>query len=154
LNAINHVEEKKGCLLIQFPASFKNNNFPQLEHLLHTIQTFNTSIAWKVAIEFRNNAWYEDDTFHLVETYNATIVVHDKSKVASPSPAPDADVVYLRFHGPKGDYRGSYEDDFLLEYATYIREWLDEGKSVYVYFNNTMGSAFANLKKLNEYVGS
>ena len=32
------------------------------------------------------------------------------------------------------------------EYATYINEWIEEGKIVYVYFNNTMGDAFKNLK--------
>lgn len=35
------------------------------------------------------------------------------------------------------------------EYATYINEWIEEGKIVYVYFNNTMGDAFKNLKTLN-----
>ena len=60
--------------------------------------------------------------------------------------------IYVRFHGPQGDYRGTYDEAFLHEYAAYIYEWLVEGKSVFVYFNNTMGKAFDNLKKLNEYV--
>ena len=61
--------------------------------------------------------------------------------------------MYVRFHGPTGNYRESYVDDFLYEYASYINEWIEEGKTVYVYFNNTMGDAFNNLKYLNAKLG-
>ena len=60
--------------------------------------------------------------------------------------------VYLRFHGPGGSYRGSYEEDFLYEYAGYIKDWMAEGKVVYSYFNNTMGNAVGNLFKLKDMV--
>lgn len=152
MDAINHVGEKKGCLLIQFPASIKHQNFPQLENLLHVIQLYNINHEWKVAVEFRDPSWYHEETYHLVVTSGATVVLHDKSKVSSPHVEVDSETVYVRFHGPKGDYRGSYADDFLHEYATYIREWLSEKKYVFVYFNNTMGSAFDNLRKLNTFV--
>jgi uncharacterized protein YecE (DUF72 family) len=33
-----------------------------------------------------------------------------------------------------------------------IHEWLEEGKTVYVYFNNTMGDAIQNLITLNTFV--
>lgn len=151
-DAIDHVGKKKGCLLIQFPAGLKNHSFAQLEDLLHTIQTCDTSNGWKIAIEFRDSSWYSEDTYHLVETYGGTVVVHDKPKGRSPHLPLNSDVIYVRFHGPKGDYRGSYDDDFLHEYASYFRDWLGEGKSVFVYFNNTMGSAFDNLKTLNGYL--
>ena len=63
-----------------------------------------------------------------------------------------ADFIYVRFHGPTGNYRGSYSDDVLSEYAGYIMDWVDEGKIVYVYFNNTAGDAFNNLQTLNNLV--
>jgi uncharacterized protein YecE (DUF72 family) len=59
-----------------------------------------------------------------------------------------AGFVYLRFHGPKGDYRESYSDQFLKSKAEEIRGWLSEGKDVYTYFNNTIGSAFDNAVTL------
>ncbi len=62
----------------------------------------------------------------------------------------DSNFIYLRFHGPTGNYRDSYSDAFLSEYATYIKEWLGDDKAVYVYFNNTMGDAFKNLTTLNQ----
>jgi uncharacterized protein YecE (DUF72 family) len=152
MNAIDHAGNKKGCLLIQFPASLKGHCLPQLQHLLHVIRDNNAGAASRVAIEFRDASWYNPDTYDVVQEYDATLVIHDKSRTASPFVTTDAPTVYLRFHGPQGDYRGSYSEAFLHEYAAYIREWLDEGKSVFAYFNNTMGSAFENLKTLNNYV--
>ncbi len=55
----------------------------------------------------------------------------------------------MRFHGPGGRYRGSYPNDFLKEYAQYIKMWKQEVKVAYVYFNNTMGDAVKNLQSLN-----
>ena len=60
-----------------------------------------------------------------------------------------AGFIYIRLHGPTGNYRDSYSPEHLNEYAAYIKEWMKEGKEVYVYFNNTMGDAFNNLKSLN-----
>ena len=108
--------------------------------------------SWKIAIEFRDSSWYTEDTYNLIDAYGATIVIHDKSRVAPPHMTLKSKAIYIRFHGPQGDYRGTYDEAFLHEYAAYIYEWLVEGKSVFVYFNNTMGKAFDNLKKLNDYV--
>jgi uncharacterized protein YecE (DUF72 family) len=152
MEAIENVGSKKGCLLIQFPASIKSQCIVQLQHLLEVVRSNNTS--WKVAIEFRDSSWYTDDTFNLIETYGATFVLHDKARAASPHITLNTDAVYIRFHGPQGDYRGTYSEPFLAEYATYIHEWLETGRSVFVYFNNTMGDAFSNLKKLNQFVAT
>ena len=59
------------------------------------------------------------------------------------------DFMYIRFHSLSGNYRDSCSDDFFNEYATNIFKWIEEGKTIYVYFNNTRGDAFNNLKTLN-----
>jgi uncharacterized protein YecE (DUF72 family) len=151
MDAINGVGSKKGCLLIQFPASIKNDNIDQLQHLLHIVQNNNPGNLWKPAIEFRDGSWYNEDTYNLMNAYKATIVIHDKSRTATPNHvALKSKIIYIRFHGPQGDYRGSYDEAFLHEYASYIREWLVAGNLVFVYFNNTMGDAFNNLTLLNK----
>jgi uncharacterized protein YecE (DUF72 family) len=66
----------------------------------------------------------------------------------------DPPFVYLRFHGEKGDYRGTYNTEFLNLKAKTIRQWLGQGRDVYVYFNNTIGGAAENLETLNEMVKS
>jgi uncharacterized protein YecE (DUF72 family) len=152
MDAIESAGTKKGCLLVQFPASLKGERIHELQRLLHAVKTGNIDNAWKVAIEFRDGSWYNEDTYDLVDSYGAAVVIHDKSRAALPHITQGSETIYLRFHGPQGDYRGNYSDAFLSEYATYISEWLAERKSVFVYFNNTMGDAFENLKKLNHYV--
>ena len=79
-------------------------------------------------------------------------MLHDKPKSATPIINCDLDFRYVRFHGPSGNYRESYPDAFLSEYASYIKEWLLEGKKVFVYFNNTMGEALNNLQTLESLI--
>lgn len=147
--SINCVKEKKGCLLIQFPPSLGIEYSVQLDLLLSCIQDINTTQDWKVAVEFRNKSWYHENVYDLLNLYSAAIVIQDIPKSATPFLIHKSDFMYIRFHGPSGNYRDSYSEDFLNEYATYINEWLENGKTVYVYFNNTMGDAFNNLKTLN-----
>ena len=140
--------DKRGCLLIQFPASMKNHQADQLEHLLQVVEMNNTDNPWKVAIEFRDNSWYTEDINNLMNQYGATFVIHDKPGAPPGNLELKSKIKYLRFHGPRGDYRGSYDEAFLHEYATYIHEWREAGNSVFVYFNNTNGDAYNNLRQL------
>jgi uncharacterized protein YecE (DUF72 family) len=56
--------------------------------------------------------------------------------------------IYLRFHGPEGNYKGGYTQKLLATWADRIAGWLSEEKNVYVYFNNTIGDALADLSQL------
>lgn len=53
-----------------------------------------------------------------------------------------ADVVYIRLHGHEQLYASGYDRRALRRWATRIRGWQDEGRDVYVYFDND-GSAHA-----------
>ena len=153
IEIINHVPNKKGALLIQFPPSVSYN--PTLLHrLLTEIQLIDPGNQWPVAVEFRHRSWYTDQIYEMLEQHQAAMVWHDLPASAAPMQESSVDFIYLRFHGPEGGYRGSYTDDFLSEYATYITDWLAEGKTVYAYFNNTMGAAVQNLIKLNGFVNN
>lgn len=149
LNSINCVNEKKGCLLLQFPPGIGKEYRVQLKGLLRCIEELDPTQEWKVAVEFRNKSWYQDDVYSLLERYKATLVIQDIPKSATPLLDQFSDFLYFRFHGPAGNYRESYTEDFLREYAGIINEGLEEGKTVFTYFNNTMGDAFNNLKMLN-----
>jgi uncharacterized protein YecE (DUF72 family) len=80
------------------------------------------------------------------------LVLHDKPPAITPILPSAMPFIYLRFHGPGGSYKGSYETEILEEYASYIQEWIAEGKIVYCYFNNTMGEAINNLFTLRDMV--
>jgi uncharacterized protein YecE (DUF72 family) len=152
LSVISHIGNKRGCLLVQFPPSLKSENIDQLENLLSGIKNADPDHLWNVAVEFRNKSWYNVDVYDMLEAYNAALVLQDIPASAAPIKSTSPNFMYIRFHGPTGNYRGSYTDAFLLEYTEYINEWLSEGKRVYVYFNNTMGDAFANLQTLNNFM--
>lgn len=152
-NAISAASHKKGCILIQFPPSLGKFHIKQLDLLLQCVAKNNLNYEWNIAIEFRNKSWYDNEVYDLLETHKAAIVVQDIPKSSTPLINHVCGFVYLRFHGPSGNYRDSYSESFLAEYATYITEWLNEGKTVYAYFNNTMGDAVKNLQTLNKYAG-
>jgi len=148
------IGSKKGCLLIQFPGKISLNFYHQLEQIMQELQAHDPNDEWRKAIEFRNNSWYISETFELLNEYNAAPVLHDHPKAKFFDAKGKADFVYLRFHGPKGDYRDTYTDSFLQEKAAEIAVWLSDGKYVYGYFNNTIGSAFENAVSLKSFLQS
>jgi uncharacterized protein YecE (DUF72 family) len=153
LQVISGVGSKKGCLLIQFPPGLKIEQIEKLHNLLQCIEISNAD-KWKLAIEFRSTTWYHGEVYELLAKYDASMVIHDLPASATPLNMLDSDIKYLRFHGPGGTYRGSYSDDFLLRHADSVKDWLSKGKTVYIYFNNTMGSALNNLQTLNHFIRS
>ncbi len=138
MQTIAHLGNKKGCLLVQFPPGLKIDKFGKLQSLLTEIHRLNVDNLWQIAIEFRNTLWYSKEVYDLLDQYKVALVIHDLPASATPIVHPSASSRYVRFHGPGGRYRGSYPDDFLTDYAEYIKMWKQEGKVVYVYFNNTM----------------
>jgi uncharacterized protein YecE (DUF72 family) len=152
MQTISQAGDKRGSLLVQFPASITIAYLPQMQVLLQEIRKADLAGDWHIAIEFRSRSWYNNDIYSMLKEYQMGVVLHDMPASATPMLEQDAQFVYLRFHGPKGDYRGGYNDDFLAEYAQYIHAWQQEGKTVYAYFNNTMGDAVHNLATLNRYV--
>lgn len=154
MHAINGAGDKKGCLLIQFPASIKFSLFAKVRHLLQALYHVPDTATWKVAIEFRDRSWYNDTTYELLDAHDCAIVHHDMPAAATPSIDMDSSFCYYRFHGENGDYRGSYPEDVLADTALSIKYELDNDKPVFAYFNNTMGAAVANADELGIYVRS
>ena len=152
MERISAVGNKKGCLLIQFPGSIGLGYRREIEQMLMQVRQADPGNDWKTAVEFRQESWYIPDTYDLLEALGMGLVTHDKLSKGGGFVESEMDFIYVRFHGPAGDYRGSYDDNLIYEYAGYIKEWLIEGKQVFTYFNNTMGSAIANLELLRHYV--
>lgn len=147
MDALN-ATTKRGCLLVQLPPGFAPD-IMQLNRLLVELKNYN----WPVALEFRHPGWYSELVFDLLSEYNISLVLHDIKKSATPMIITSSENVYIRFHGPDAGYRGSYPDDYLYEYAGYIKDWGNQGKTVYSYFNNTLGAAVQDLQTLNKFLG-
>jgi len=155
LYAAHHLGEKKGCLLIQLPPGLTATAAGKLEQLLDKVCAADPARSWKLAVEFRHRSWYIPEVEALLHRYQAARVLHDMppAHLLSEEPAVDPSshpvpFVYLRFHGPAGDYKGGYPDADLRTWAEKAVDWLSEGKELYVYFNNTIGDALADLTRL------
>ncbi len=151
MQVISYVD-KKACLLVQFPPSVRVEQLTQLQRLMAVLRENDPSMEWKIALEFRHASLYIDEVYELLEHYQMGMVIHDKTPSNSPLIETQPGFMFLRFHGPGGNYRGRYAEEVLQEYATYIADWLLDNKEVFVYFNNTMGDALANLNTLRQMV--
>ena len=144
--------QKKGCLLIQFPGKITLDFYAQVEDILEELDAADPGRCWRRAVEFRSTSWYVGETEDMLRHYNATMVLHDIPKSRRILPPDNAPFIYLRYHGPTGNYRDSYSDEFLKQQAKNIKVWSGKGKDVFAYFNNTMGSAFDNARLLRKLV--
>ncbi len=145
---------KKGCLLIQFPGKITLDYFNEVQNILEKINELDSNKSWHKAVEFRNNSWYIGETWELLNEFSAGMVLHDHPKAKVTEVKDKADFVYLRYHGPKGDYKDSYSETFLKQQAAQIAEWVNTDRTVYAYFNNTIGNAFENAKKLQQLINA
>jgi uncharacterized protein YecE (DUF72 family) len=146
MKAAANLGRKKGCLLIQLPPSVTRTKISSLRNLL--LEVLSAGPGWKLAVEFRDKGWYNDDTYGLLDEFKAALVLHDMPASRIGIPLDNTGFIYIRYHGLKGDYKGGYELPHLEEYAGRINAWLKQGKDVYTYFNNTIGDAVANLETL------
>lgn len=153
MEVISPAEDKRGCVLVQFPPSVRISHLKQLALMMESLAAHNQDEKWNMALEFRHSSLYHEEVYSLMEEFRMGMVIQDKPPAATPIYDTTLPFVYLRFHGPGGSYRGSYESYILEEYASYIKDWIEEGKTVYSYFNNTMGDAIANLYTLKDMLG-
>jgi uncharacterized protein YecE (DUF72 family) len=147
---VAHTGDKKGCLLVQLPPSVSRERQEELEGLLECLR--DDARGWKIAVEFRHMSWYDRAVYRVLQSYGATLVEQDLPTSATPRVQVAEDFTYLRFHGPDGGYRGSYDETTLAGYAARIVDGIKNGRDMYVYFNNTMGDAIGNLQTLNKKV--
>ena len=152
IHTVGHIGSKKGCVLVQFPPSVKHDQLDGVEVLIGQLKEADPKGEWNLAVEFRNRAWYSEATYNFLQQHGATLVMHDFPSCPTPGREAQDPVIYMRFHGPGGKYRGSYSDEDLWETSEKIKALMAKGKQVYVYFNNTMGDAAKNLQTLNQFV--
>jgi uncharacterized protein YecE (DUF72 family) len=51
------------------------------------------------------------------------------------------DFVYIRGHGPTGEYHSQYSPRTLSKWAADVKKWKRQGLDVYAYFDNDQKSA-------------
>lgn len=105
----------------------------------------------RYAFELRNATWHNQEIYGILRRHNAAFCIFEIDRFFSGIEI-TADFTYVRLHGPGGKYQGSYSDDTLREWAERIRQWRNELRAVYVYFDNDQAGYAAHnaltLKRL------
>ena len=141
------------CFLFQFSANFIFNeeNFKRLSKLSSVLNRKGKG-AHHYAFEFREIGWFNERIRKLFEKNNwIFVIVHvenndgwagnlaDGFNPPLNKYTPTSDTIYFRMHGTKGQYIGSYNNQYLNK----IREFIAKYKPAYsaIYFNNTDANA-------------
>jgi len=136
--------DKIGPVLFQLPP-FWEADCPRLDAFLAALPP-----DFRYAFEFRNETWNNEEVLATLRKHNAGYCIFDLAGYRSPLTV-TADLVYIRLHGPGGKYQGSYPDPALHEWASRIKAWRAESRTIYVYFDNDdSGHAPANALRLRE----
>jgi len=126
---IDRLGDRLGPVLFQLPPRWRANP-ERLAAFLDALPS-----GYRYAFEFRDSSWWSDAVTDLLAEHRAAFCQFDLEGRTSPSPV-TADFVYLRWHGSDGRYQGRYADASLEDWAGRIRDWCEEGRDVYGYFDN------------------
>jgi uncharacterized protein YecE (DUF72 family) len=127
-----HLGGHLGPVLYQLPPGWKLD-LDRLEHFLHVLPP-----NAQHALEFRDPSWYVDEVLDLMRGRDVALCLHDMRGSATER-LRVASFVYVRFHGPSGQYAGRYGLDRLRDWASWLGRQLKDGADVYAYFNNDVG---------------
>jgi uncharacterized protein YecE (DUF72 family) len=140
---------QRAPLLVQLPPQMRIN-LQRLDEFLTDLSRQNRQSPWRAAVEFRHPSWLVDPLYRLLDRHGAALVLADSSRCLVWQPN-NVDLVYIRRHGGSSHPEGRYLPRQIAEDAERIRDWLAEGKEVYVYYNNDRGGhAVDNARELKE----
>lgn len=121
---------KLGPILFQLPPNWHANP-ERLDDFIAALPR-----RHRYAFEFRDESWWSEEVFEVLERNGAAAVWSDIERRRSPV-VDTADFRYVRWHGPgESAYTGRYGHSRLQPLARRIEEWNAAGQEVFVYFDN------------------
>jgi uncharacterized protein YecE (DUF72 family) len=128
------LSDKAALVLFQLPPNFRAD-VARLSAFLRML-----SPRRRYSFEFRHPSWYCPPIMRLLSEENISLCISDHHDAPAPWKR-TADFVYVRGHGPGGQYKGHYSVDALTAWAKRIRSWKAQGYDVFVFFDNDQKSA-------------
>ena len=127
------LKDKLGCILFQFPPSFKYSK-ELLELIINSLKS-----SFQNVVEFRNTSWWNPEVFNAFKENNITFC-----SVNHPQLPEDIIVntssVYIRLHGNPKIFYSSYSEEYLKSLHNRITQNV-KIKNSFVFFNNTASTA-------------
>ena len=138
--------EALGPVLIQLPSTY-HLRLDRLDGLLRVLWR-RPQVRW--VLEVRHDSWLVDEVFDRLARANVALCLHDWHEQPVTGPL-TADFVYVRRHGTRRRYGGSYTEAMLAADAERVAGWTRGGRDAYVYFNNDgRAAAVRNARRLTE----
>ncbi len=152
LRTVGPLGDALGPILLQLPPGLERD-LGRLDALLAALPP-----SRRFAVEFRHRSWRDDEVERRLREHGVAVCLHDWQgrpwPVEAAAGGDRAGFVYVRLHGPTGTYTGRYGERGLSPWADRCRDWRDEGRDVYVYFNNDAGGgAVADAADLQRMLG-
>ena len=88
------------------------------------------------ALEFRSPTFAVDEAYDVMRRHGVACVLADTAGRWPKVEQLTGEVMYARLHGDKELYASGYSDEALDEWAAKCRGWSDDGRDVFVYFDN------------------
>lgn len=148
LETVSSLNDKLGPVLFQLPPGWRFN----AERFYDFLESLPS--GFRFAFEFRNPTWNNPQAYDAMTEMGAALCIFDYEGTLSPKNI-TADFVYVRLHGPEAPYRGSYSAAVLSGWAGAISAWVDQGREVFLYFDNDeAGYAVQDALKLQSMLSS
>lgn len=141
-----------GPVLFQLPERF-HLDLERLDGFLAALRRQRRVRGLRAVLEVRHPSWLDPAALLRLRAAGVALCLADWPTLAVTGPV-TADFVYVRRHGTRARYGGSYGERALRADAGAIRRWRRQGRDVYIYFNNDENaSAVKNARRLAELVG-
>ncbi len=123
------LEKKLGPFLFQLPPNLKKDRevFKKFLEILPE--------NYKYAFEFRNESWFTEEIYKLLEKYKCAIVISSSPGFPYREEI-TANLCYIRMHGSGELYRSCYSGEEIKKIAAFIKKNLNKNTGIYIYFNN------------------
>ncbi len=158
------LEDKLGCVLIQFPYSYHRT--PENQEYLKAFREHWPDVP--LVVEFRNREWADDAVFNLLRQLDMGFCAVDQPRfhnLMPPIAVVTGSIGYVRFHGRNYKkwwtheeawerYNYEYSEEELAEWVPKIQQMREEARSVYLFANNHyQGKAVRTAQVLKTLLG-
>lgn len=126
---IKGLKTKVGPILFQLPPSLKCD-IDRFKEFIDCLP-----IDQQCVFEFRHPSWFIEEIYDLMANKKIALCITDLNGSLSPLVI-TSNFTYIRLHGPKKAYQGSYGAVRLKSWKKKIQDWLSNNISVYCYFDN------------------
>jgi len=145
------LKDKLGVVLWQLPPRLRFQK-ERLEQFCVLLSMLPRSKRLRHAFEFRDESWFCDEAFRILEEFNVAFCIAHGSGLPFKEIL-TSDFTYLRLHGGEVLYGSNYSDKELKRWADKIQNWRGKDKVVFVYFNNdAYGFAVKNALTLKNFL--